>query len=118
MPGLPCGGNLTGNMLETITGKKLGKSYYVYKYTQGLPTSRLPSNVWTPDAESHVAQYLKNKHQGKGDYLLAHVPRVCARVALFDQCSKRPPTKVETGEEVLCHFVNTHQTMFFKVDGE
>ncbi|KAL8430076.1 hypothetical protein ACSSS7_006172 [Eimeria intestinalis] len=33
MPGLPCGGNLTGNMLETVTAKKLGTSYYVYNKT-------------------------------------------------------------------------------------
>lgn len=82
------------------------------------PPSRLPSNTWTSDAQRPVAQYLKNKHEGKGEYLPAHVPRVCTRIALFDQCSKRPPTKVEAREEMLCHFVNTHQTMFFKVDGK
>lgn len=118
MPGLPCGGNIMGNMLETVTAKKLGNSYYVYKYTQPVSASHLPSNVWTPDADSDVAQYLKKHNQENGAYLLSHIPRVCVRTALYDKCSKRIPGKIETTEEMLCHFIHMHEAMFFKVEGK
>ncbi|KAL8436935.1 hypothetical protein Efla_007801 [Eimeria flavescens] len=119
MPGLPCGGNLSGNMLETITNKKLGTTYYVYKYTKPLANSQLPNDVWMPEGDSEVAQYFKaTGDQEQGAYLFSHVPRVCARAALFQKCSKKPPQKVQSAEEQLCEFINTHQSFFFRVDGK
>lgn len=118
MPGLPCGGNLAGSMLETLTAKKLGKNYYVYKYTKPIADSHLPDDVWRPDTESNVAQYLRQNHQEQGEYLLAHLPRVCIRTALFDKCSKRAPKGVASNEEKLCDFIYKHPTLFFKVEGE
>ncbi|CDJ33777.1 uncharacterized protein EMH_0090790 [Eimeria mitis] len=118
MPGLPCGGNLTGNMLETLTGKKLGKKYFVYKYTRALQgISILPESVWTPDSDSQLARLLKENQQANGDYLFSHLPRVCVRSVLFTKCSKKPPSDTKTNEQLLCHFINTHQSLFFEVDG-
>ncbi|KAL8442143.1 hypothetical protein Emag_006612 [Eimeria magna] len=117
MPGLPCGGNLTGNMLETVTAKKLGTSYYVYKYTRPLTTAHIPNDVWEPQPESEVAQYLTQSNLRQGDYMYSHLPRVCARTALYQKCAKKPPAKVETAEEQLCDFIHSHQAFFFQVEG-
>ncbi|CDJ54050.1 hypothetical protein, conserved [Eimeria brunetti] len=118
MPGLPCGGNLTGSMLETFTGKNLGKKYLVYKYTQPLQGSPiLPESVWTPDPESQVARSLKESQPAEADYLYRHLPRVCVRASLFKKCAKKPPSDTRTNEQRLCHFINTHQSFFFEVDG-
>ena len=118
MPGLPCGGNLTGSMVETLTGKKLGRRYFVYKYVEPLQgSSVLPDSVWMPDSESQVAQYLRENQQLQGGYLLQHLPRVCARARLFANCSKKPPPDTKTNEQRLCHFIFTHQAFFFEVDG-
>ena len=118
MPGLPCGGNLTGRMVETLTGKSLGKKYFVYKYTQPLQgSSVLPDGVWMPDSESQVARYLTENQQLQGDYLLQYLPRVCVRDSLFRRCSKKPPSNTKTNEQLLCLFISTHQGFFFEVDG-
>ncbi|KAL8430075.1 hypothetical protein ACSSS7_006171 [Eimeria intestinalis] len=117
MPGLPCGGNLTGNMLETVTAKKLGTSYYVYKYTKPLAATQISNDVFEPQPDSEVAQYLTQSNLIQGDYMFSHLPRVCARTALYQKCAKKPPAKVETPEEQLCDFIHTHQAFFFQVDG-
>ena len=119
MPGLPCGGNLTGSMLETLTGKKLGKKYLVYKYTSPLMgNSILPESVWEPDSESQLARYLKEGPIADGNYLFHHLPRVCVRPSLFSKCSKKLPSDTKTNEQQLCHFIHTHQSLFFEADGE
>ncbi|KAL8269722.1 hypothetical protein Esti_006358 [Eimeria stiedai] len=118
MPGLPCGGNLSGFMRETGTGKKLGTIYYVYKYTRPLTTSHLPENVWEPDPESEIALYYKQHLSEHSAYLFAHVPRVCVRVNLFKRCSAEQVEEVNGAKSDLCHFVHTHQSFFFKVDGK
>ncbi|OEH74903.1 hypothetical protein cyc_08507 [Cyclospora cayetanensis] len=119
MPGLPCGGNLSGNMLEALTEKKLGTTYFVYKYTKPVvATTLLPESVWMPQAGSELATYLQEHHSSKGDYLLAHAPRVCVRKALYEKCSKVEPAKLETAEQQLCLFIHTHPGLFFKVEGE
>ncbi|KAL8449138.1 hypothetical protein Emed_003289 [Eimeria media] len=118
MPGLPCGDNLSGNMLETVTKKKLGTNYYVYKYTRPLTSTQIPSDVWEPHPESEVAQYLTQSNLKQGDYMYSHMPRVCARTALFQKCARRPPARVETAEEQLCDFIYSHQAFFFQVEGK
>lgn len=119
MPGLPCGGNVTGSMLETLTGKKLGSNYFVYKYTEPvLHNSFLPPSVWRPHPESQVARYFREEQQANGEYMLRHVPRVCVRPKLFTRCSKKPPSDTKTNEQLLCHFINGHQSYFFEVNGE
>ena len=112
MPGLPCGDNLTGNMLETLTRKKLGKSYYVYKYLEPvLSTPELPNNVWKPDPESHFAQYFMQNHKAEGEYVYAHAPRVCTRTALFEKCWKPVAAKRGVKQDQLCHFISSQQTL-------
>lgn len=119
IPGLPCGGNLTGSMEETGTGRKLGVTYYVYKYTRPVfETPPLPDIVWNPDGESEVAVFFKQHNQEKGEYLLAHTPRVCVRSASFDKCSKAPPKAVTTADDLLCQFIFDHRSLFFQVNGK
>ncbi|KAL8449139.1 hypothetical protein Emed_003290 [Eimeria media] len=118
MPGLPCGDNLSGNMLETVTGKKLGTNYYVYKYTRPIATTQIPNDVFEPHPESEVAQYLTQSNLKQGDYMYSHLPRVCARTALYQKCAKKPPAKMETAEEKLCDFIYSHHAFFFQVEGK
>lgn len=105
-------------MLETATGKKLGDRYYVYRYTLPVFESGLSEDVWLPDLEGEVAKYLTNSHTENGDYLANRLPRVCVRLKLFEKCSKEPPKSLGTPEAKLCEFVNKHQSMFFKIEGE
>ncbi|KAL8449136.1 hypothetical protein Emed_003287 [Eimeria media] len=118
MPGLPCGGRLSGFMRETETGKKLGTVYYVYKYTRPLTKNHLPQSVWEPDPESEIASYFKQHVAEHGAYLFAHVPRVCVRSNLYEKCSQEQLDGMNSAEAELCHFIHTHRAFFFKVDGK
>lgn len=109
---------MTGSMVETGTGKKLGEVYYVYKYTMPVYDMLKLPNVWKPDGESEVAQFFKQRKQEKGDYLFEHVPRVCARSASFEKCSKKLLKTVTTEEDLLCQFIFYHRGLFFQVNGK